>query len=103
MARYAGMGLIPSLAQWVKGLGVAAARIQSLAQEVPYALGEVLKRKKKKNIHFLACALRPVRPLLFGCHSLCEHPALVHGQAPGSADGCPLPCGISPVEVKTGP
>ena len=47
-----GAGLIPSPAQWVKGSGVAqvtsAARIQSLAQELPYATSEAIKKKKKK-------------------------------------------------------
>ena len=39
------MGLIPSLAQWVKGssVAVAAAQIQSWAQELPYAVGAAIK------------------------------------------------------------
>ena len=48
-------GSIPGLAQWVKGSGIAAlageatsvAQIQSLAQELPYATGAAIKRKKK--------------------------------------------------------
>ena len=45
------------MARWVKESGVAkaaaevtaAAWIQSLAQELPYALGEVIEKKKKKE------------------------------------------------------
>ena len=51
------MGLIPSLAQWVKGAGVAAATvwvaavapIQSLAWELPYAAGVALKKKEEEE------------------------------------------------------
>ena len=70
---HAGAGLIPSLAQWVKGSGIAmscgvgcrrgsdpallwlwcssaaVAPIQPLARELPYAVGAALKRKKAKN------------------------------------------------------
>ena len=40
------MGLSPGLAQWVKGSGVATAvaRIQSLAQELPYAVSVAIKK-----------------------------------------------------------
>jgi len=43
------MGSIPSLAQWIKGSGVAAAvnQIQSLAQELPCATGVATRKKKK--------------------------------------------------------
>ena len=48
--------MIPSLAQWVKGAGVAAATvwvaavapIQSLAWELPYAEGVAIKKNNKK-------------------------------------------------------
>ena len=48
-----GAGLIPGVAQWVKGFGVAAAvaqvtagaQIQSLAQELPYTMGAAIKLK----------------------------------------------------------
>ena len=51
------VGLIPGLAQWVKDpvvLGLwhrlaAAAPIQTLAWELPYATGVSLKRKKRKR------------------------------------------------------
>ena len=51
------MGLVPSLEQWVKESGVAAAvawvtapaRIQSLAWELAYAVGAAIKKKKKKK------------------------------------------------------
>ena len=44
---------VPTVVQWVKGSGIvtamaqvtAAAQIQSLAQELPYALGAALKNK----------------------------------------------------------
>ena len=41
----------PSLAQWVKGpnIAAAAARIQSLAGELPYAVGVAIKKKKDQN------------------------------------------------------
>ena len=48
------MGLIPRLAKWVEGSGVAVAkvaavvRIQSLAWEHPYAEGVDIKLKKKR-------------------------------------------------------
>ena len=53
-----GAGLIPSLAQWVKGSSVAAAEaeIQSLARELPYAVSLDIKKKKwgtKNLIDFL--------------------------------------------------
>ena len=43
------MGSISGLVQWVKGFGVTAAEacIQSLAQELPYAMGVAIKKKKK--------------------------------------------------------
>ena len=43
------MGLIPGLAQWFKGSGVAiaAAQIQSQAWEHPYATAMAIKKKKK--------------------------------------------------------
>ena len=39
------MKVIPGLTQWVKAFGsvAAVAKIQSLAQELPYAVGEVIK------------------------------------------------------------
>ena len=45
------MGSIPGKVQWVKGYGVgpAVAQIQSLAWELPYAVGMVIKKKKKKS------------------------------------------------------
>ena len=50
------MGLIPGLTQWVKHSALlwlwhmlaAAALIQPLGWELPYAMGVALKRKKKK-------------------------------------------------------
>ena len=46
-----GTGLMPSLVQWVKGSGVAAAAwIQPLAQEHPYAMGMAIK---KNTLEFL--------------------------------------------------
>ena len=49
--------MIPSLAQWVKGSGIAIAAAQvtagaltqSLAWELPYAAGTAIKKKKKKK------------------------------------------------------
>ena len=49
-----GMGSISGTAQWVKGLGIAiaaaqvaaVAQIQSLAWELSYATGVVIKKKK---------------------------------------------------------
>ena len=43
--------MIPGQSQWVKGSGVAipVAWIQSLALELPYAMGTALKKKKKKK------------------------------------------------------
>ena len=40
-------GYIPGLAQWVKGSGIAApvARIQSLAWELPYAVGAAINNR----------------------------------------------------------
>ena len=66
---------IPGLAQWVKDLVLykygsdlsllwlqcrpaAAALILPLAQEFPYATGEALKRKKKKNLEAFLINLR---------------------------------------------
>ena len=45
------MDLIPGLAQWVKGSGIAAAmdRTQILAREVPYAVGAAVKKPTNKN------------------------------------------------------
>ena len=47
-----GVGLIPGPAQWVKGYAVhvAAARIQSLDQEFPYAVSAAIRIKKKLEI-----------------------------------------------------
>ena len=48
-------GLIPALTHWVKDLVLlwhrlaAAAPIQTLAWELPYATGVALKRKKRKR------------------------------------------------------
>ena len=52
-----GKGSIPGLAQWIKGSSIAAAvaeaaplaRIQTLAQELPYTVGDPIKKKKKKE------------------------------------------------------
>ena len=46
--RCGGVGSIPSQAQWCKRSGIAAAvaQIQSLAQEVPCAMGVAIKGKK---------------------------------------------------------
>ena len=51
------MGSIPSLLQWVKGSGIgaavswvtAAAQIQSLAWEIPYAAGAAIKKKRERE------------------------------------------------------
>ena len=51
------MGSIPGPVKWVKGSGVAeavaevtaVAQIQSLAQELPYAVGMTIKKKKKRS------------------------------------------------------
>ena len=42
--------MIPGLVQCIKGSGVAASaiRIQSLAQELPHAVDEVIKKQNKK-------------------------------------------------------
>ena len=47
--RCGGESSIPSPAQWVKGSGItaSAAWIQSLAWELPYAMGVAIKRKKR--------------------------------------------------------
>ena len=47
------MGLIPGPVWWVQGSGaaIAAAQIQSLAQELPHATGVAFKKKKKKESH----------------------------------------------------
>ena len=47
-----GAGSITSLVHWVKGSGIAAAtaQIHSLAQELPYATGVAIKKKKKKDL-----------------------------------------------------
>ena len=53
-----GVGLIPGPAQWVKGSGIAApaveatsvARIQYLGQELPYATGAAILKKKKGKV-----------------------------------------------------
>ena len=58
------MGLIPGLAQWVKGLGLLwlwcrpadVAPIQHLAWEPPHATGVALKDEKSNA--YLACARR---------------------------------------------
>ena len=60
------MGSIPSLVQWVKGFSIATAatawiaamaQIQSLAWELPYAMGMPikLKLKKKKEKQLITC------------------------------------------------
>jgi len=49
------VGLVPGLTQWVKDLTLlwlwlaAAALIQSLAWELPYAIGAAAKKKRKKK------------------------------------------------------
>ena len=47
------MGLIPGVAQWVKGSGVdvavAVAQIQALARELPYARGMAIQKIKTKT------------------------------------------------------
>ena len=42
-----GVNSIPGLVQWVKefSIAAAAAQIQSLAQELPYAIGVAIKKK----------------------------------------------------------
>ena len=47
-------GSIPGLVRGIKGSGIAAAmvQIQSLAQEPPYAMGVVIKKRKKDNKHW---------------------------------------------------
>ena len=53
------VGSIPGLVQWVKNLALmwlwckpaAAAPIQLVAQELPFAIGVALKRRKKKEIN----------------------------------------------------
>ena len=55
------VGLISSLAQWVKGSGIAASAAQieaivcilSLAQELLYAAGSAIKKKKKKKYRII--------------------------------------------------
>ena len=44
-------GSIPGLVHWVKGSGIATvvARIQSLAQELPHAMGLAIKNNIEKN------------------------------------------------------
>ena len=57
MGHCRGTGLIPSAAQWVKGWGIAAAKvqvvavvwIQSLALELPHAMGSAIKRRKRRG------------------------------------------------------
>lgn len=47
----------PLLVQWVQGSGIAtaAARIQSIARELPYAMREAIKLKKKmRNVPVLS-------------------------------------------------
>ena len=46
-----GTGSIPSLVQWIKGSGIVAAvaQIQSLAWELPDAVGAAEKQKKEKK------------------------------------------------------
>ena len=61
----------PPVAQWVKGFGIApTARIQSLAQELPYAKGVALKKKKSSG-----CALMFISFFLFSSYSLFLPPA----------------------------
>ena len=45
------MGSVPAPVQWIKGssVAIAAAWIQSLAQELLHATGTAIKRKGKKN------------------------------------------------------
>ena len=52
------MSLIPSPAQWVKGSGAATAVawIQSLAGELPYAMGVAIKKlENQNNMCILSC------------------------------------------------
>ena len=44
--------MIPSLAQWIKesSVAAAAAQIQSLAQEFPYAVSVAVKKEINKNL-----------------------------------------------------
>ena len=50
-------GRVPTVVQWVKGSGFASAVLQvtamawsqSLARELPYAMGVAIKKKKKKS------------------------------------------------------
>ena len=55
-------------AQWVKGsdMFIATARIQTLAQECPYATRAAIKKKKKKS----RCSTRKKRSWRFGKISL---------------------------------
>ena len=51
LGHFRGVGLIPGLAQWVKGSSVAtaAAQIQSMAWELPYAAVNAAINKTKQN------------------------------------------------------
>jgi len=46
------VGLIPGLAQWVKGSCVAVAPIQPQAWELPYAIGTALKNQKNSYLRW---------------------------------------------------
>ena len=51
---------VPAVVQWVKNSTAvaritAAAQIQSLARELPYAVGAAMKEKKKKKGHSDTC------------------------------------------------
>ena len=44
--------MIPGLGQWVEGsrIATAVAQIQSLAQELPYALGAAIKKNRIRKL-----------------------------------------------------
>ena len=48
---YGGKGLVPGLAQWVKGSAVATAvaRIQYLAWELSYPVGAAIKKEEEEE------------------------------------------------------
>ena len=60
--RGGGSDSIPGPTQWVKESGVAAtARIQSLAQELPYAMGVAEKASLLEHVHireFTSCLVK---------------------------------------------
>ena len=78
------MAPIPGPVQWVKGSGVATAvaRIQSLAQELPYAKGAAIKKNVlmrslaetcREEKLFFSCALIPFFFLISRTPSILYH------------------------------